>query len=297
MPELPEVEALCEGLSARTMGHRVLRVALADLSALKTFDPPLSALPGAVVEDITRRGKFLDWNLVTADGELVHLVIHLSRAGWIRWSDNPSTTPPKPGRGPLALRVVFADANGDVIGGIDVTEAGTRKRLAVYVVRSLDDVPGIVRLGPDPLAPDFTQERFDEILAEVGGRQIKGVLRDQSVIAGIGNAYSDEILHAAKLSPYAAAGKLSEAERETLFNAMRATLLTAIARASGGAPETLKSEKKASMSVHGRTGEKCPVCGDVVREVSFADSAMQYCATCQTGGKVLADRRMSKLLK
>lgn len=297
MPELPEVQALCEGLGARTLGHRVMRVALADLSALKTFDPKLSDLAGAVVEDITRHGKFLDWVMVTPDGEVLHLVIHLSRAGWIRWIDNPSAAPPKPGRGPLAMRVVFADAGGTAIGGIDVTEAGTRKRLAIYVVRSPEDVPGVARLGPDPLGPQFTQSDFDKLLSDAGGRQIKGVLRDQSVLGGIGNAYSDEILHAAKLSPYAAASKLDQNERERLFDAMRSTLLAAIARASGGAPETLKAEKKAAMAVHGRTGEKCPVCGDVVREVSFADSALQYCPTCQTGGKILADRRMSKLLK
>lgn len=297
MPEIPEVEALAEALSGRTVGHRIGRVALAELSALKTFDPALSALVGSVVDDITRRGKFIVWCLVTADGEQLYLVIHLSRAGWIRWSDKPSNTPPKPGRGPLALRVGFADAAGDIVGGIDVTEAGTKKRLAIYVVRDLQDVPGIVRLGPDPLSSDFTPEVFNAILDEAGGKQIKGVLRSQSVIAGIGNAYSDEILHAARLSPFAACAKLTDEQREALYGAIRGQLFAAIARAAGTAPETLKSEKKAAMAVHGRTGHQCPVCGDVVREVSFADSSLQYCATCQTGGKILADRRMSRLLK
>lgn len=297
MPEIPEVEALAEALSGRTVGHRVGRTALADLSALKTFDPPLSALVGAVVDDIGRRGKFIVWTLVTQDGEQVYLVIHLSRAGWIRWTDKPSNTPPKPGRGPLALRIGFIDAGGEIVGGVDVTEAGTKKRLAIYVVRDLQDVPGIVRLGPDPLSAEFTPEVFNEILDEAGGKQIKGVLRSQSVIAGIGNAYSDEILHAAHLSPFAASGKLSDAQRAALYGAIRGQLFSAIARAAGTAPETLKSEKKASMAVHGRTGQKCPVCGDTVREVSFADSSLQYCPTCQTGGKILADRRMSRLLK
>ena len=297
MPEIPEVEALGEALSARTVGHRIARTALADLSALKTFDPPLSSLVGSVVDDIGRRGKFITWSLVTADGEPLYLVIHLSRAGWIRWSDNPSNTPPKPGRGPLALRVAFADAHDEIIGGIDVTEAGTKKRLAIYVVRDLLDVPGIARLGPDPLATDFTPAVLDAILDEAGGKQIKGILRSQSIIAGIGNAYSDEMLHAAHLSPFAAAGKLTPEQRAALYAAIRGQLFAAIARAAGTAPETLKSEKKAAMAVHGRTGEKCPVCGDVVREVSFADSSLQYCATCQTDGKILADRRMSRLLK
>ncbi|MGV1037344.1 MAG: DNA-formamidopyrimidine glycosylase family protein [Candidatus Nanopelagicales bacterium] len=297
MPEIPEVQALAEALSARTTGHRVARVSLADLSALKTFDPPLSALVDATVDDVDRRGKFLYFTMVSTDGELLYLTVHLSRAGWMRWSDRPPATPPKPGRGPLALRVAFADAGGDVVGGIDMTEAGTKKRLAIYVVRDLSDVPGIERLGPDPLAPEFTQDVFDAILDDAGGKQIKGVLRSQSIIAGIGNAYSDEILHAAHLSPFAPAGKLTPEQRVDLLGAIRSVLFAAIARAAGGAPETLKAEKKAAMAVHGRAGEKCPVCGDTVREVSFADSSLQYCPTCQTGGKILADRRMSRLLK
>lgn len=297
MPEIPEVEALAEALSARTVGHRISRIALAELSALKTVRPALTELRDGVVQDIGRRGKFIVWSLVTADGELVFLVIHLSRAGWIRWVDSPSNTPPKPGRGPLALRIAVADSAGEVVGGIDVTEAGTRKRLAIYVVRDIEEVPGIARLGPDPLSAEFTPARFDKILDDAGGKQIKGVLRSQSTIAGIGNAYSDEILHAARLSPFAAAARLTDEQRAALYAAIRAQLFGAIARAAGTAPETLKSEKKASMAVHGRAGEKCPVCGDTVCEVSFADSSLQYCPTCQTEGKILADRRMSRLLK
>lgn len=297
MPEIPEVTGLAEGLESRTLGHRISKVALAELSALKTFDPPLSELVGATVDGIGRRGKFIVWSLISAQGEALFLVIHLSRAGWIRWIDRPSATPPKPGRGPLALRVVFADAADQTIGGIDVTEAGTTKRLAIYVVRDVQDVPGVARLGPDPLDPGFSQTEFDAILDEAGGKQIKGILRSQSIIAGIGNAYSDEILHAAGLSPFAGAGKLTQQQRIELFTAMRQVLLAAIARAAGTAPETLKAEKKAAMAVHGRTGQPCPVCGDTVREVSFADSSLQYCPTCQTGGKILADRRMSRLLK
>jgi formamidopyrimidine-DNA glycosylase len=218
-------------------------------------------------------------------------VTHLSRAGWLHWREELPALPPKPGKGPIALRVHL-----DTGGGFDLTEAGTQKRLAVYVVRDSSDVPGIQRLGPEPLDDGFTVERFAALLA--GQRtQIKGLLRDQGVIAGIGNAYSDEILHVAKMSPYKLASTLTAEEIESLYDAMRETLTDAVARARGLAAADLKAEKKIGMRVHGRAGEACPVCGDTVREVSFATSFLDYCPTCQTGGKPLADRRMSKLLK
>ena len=135
------------------------------------------------------------------------------------------------------------------------------------------------------------------ILAAEGRKQIKGVLRDQSVIAGVGNAYSDEVLHVAKLSPFAKASTLTDEQVDTLYQALRSTLTDAVAAASGKPAKELKDAKRAGMRVHGRTGEACPECGDVVREVSFADRSLQYCATCQTGGKPLADRRTSKFLK
>jgi formamidopyrimidine-DNA glycosylase len=167
----------------------------------------------------------------------------------------------------------------------------------MYVVRDPLDVPGIRSLGPDPLADDFTPERLQEILTEEGRKQIKGVLRHQGTIAGIGNAYSDEILHAAKMSPFKPANSLEGEDLAVLYAAIRDTLGDAVDRSRGLAASELKSEKKSNLAVHGRTGEACPVCGDTVREVSFADSSLQYCPTCQTGGKPLADRRMSKLLK
>ncbi len=180
--------------------------------------------------------------------------------------------------------------------GFDLTEAGTQKRLAVYVVRDIQDIPGIRSLGPDPLGEDFGVRDLAKIL---GGRrtQIKGLLRDQSVLAGIGNAYSDEVLHAAKTSPYKLAASLTEAEVATLYEAIMTTLGEAVERSRGLAAKDLKGEKKSGLRVHGRAGQKCPVCGDTIKEVSFADRAMQYCPTCQTGGKPLADRRMSRLLK
>ncbi len=288
MPELPEVEGLALDLSGRLDGRAIVRVDVAAFSALKTFDPPLSALTGTLVDSVTRHGKFLD---ISASG--LHLVIHLARAGWIRWRDEVPALPPKPStKSPLAARVVLDDGSG-----LDITEAGTRKGLAVYVVRDPQDVPGIAGLGPDPLDDAFTIDVLRRILHDAGRAQIKGVLRHQGTIAGIGNAYSDELLHAAKMSPFKPASSLTDEDVQVLYDAIRHVLGDAVERSRGLAAADLKGEKKSHLAVHGRKGEACPVCGDVVREVSFADSALQYCATCQTGGKPLADRRLSKLLK
>jgi formamidopyrimidine-DNA glycosylase len=286
VPELPEVEALVGFLTERAVGRVVARVDLAAFSVLKTYDPPVTSLQGLEVAGVTRHGKFLD-----LDVSGLHLVTHLARAGWLRWSDALPPAPPRPGKGPLAARVHLDDGSG-----FDLTEAGTQKRLALYVVQSPYDVPGIARLGPDPLAPGFGAADLGAILH--GSRtQLKGLLKDQSVLAGVGNAYSDEILHAARLSPFRLAGSLTESDVAVLYDALRRILEDAVGRARGLAAKELKAEKKTSMRVHGRTGQPCPVCGDTVREVSFADSSLQYCATCQTGGKPLADRRLSRLLK
>ncbi|HEY9394694.1 MAG TPA: DNA-formamidopyrimidine glycosylase family protein [Nocardioides sp.] len=287
MPELPEVEALAEDLRGRLDGRAITKVHVAQFSALKTYDPPLTAVEGTLVDNVTRHGKFID---IEASG--VHLVLHLARGGWIRWRDEVPAAPPRPGsKSGLAIRVVLDDDTG-----LDITEGGTKKRLALYVVHDPQDVPGVASLGPDPLADDFTLARFREILAGQGRKQIKGVLRMQSIIAGIGNAYSDEILWAAKMSPFKPA-EMTEEESESLYNALRTTLKEAVERDSGLAMSELKGEKKSNLAVHGKAGKKCPVCGDTVLEVSFADSSLQYCPTCQTGGKPLADRRMSRLLK
>jgi formamidopyrimidine-DNA glycosylase len=287
VPELPEVTALVTDLGGRLIGRTVDRLDVVSFAALKTFDPPASALAGRPVRDVTRHGKFLDVTI----GDL-HLIIHLARAGWIRWREGPPPPPSgRPGKGPLAARLILDDGSG-----LDVTEAGTKKSLAVWVVRIPADVPGIARLGPDPLSDDFTLDTFSEILGSAGRAQIKGVLRSQSVIAGIGNAYSDEILHAARMSPFKPAAMTDE-ERARLFDAMRETLVSAVAHADGLAASELKREKKTNLQVHGRTGEPCPVCGDTVRQVIFADSTLQYCPTCQTGGKPLADRVLSRLVK
>ena len=288
MPELPEVEALALDLRTRLKDRAIVRVDIAAFSALKTFDPPLSALNGMLVDDVTRHGKFLD---IDASG--LHLVIHLSRAGWIRWRDEVPALPPKPSnKSPLAARVAL-----DSGAGLDITEAGTQKRLAIYVVHKPEDVPGIARLGPDPLSEDFTRDVLRRILTDAGRAQLKGVLRNQSVIAGIGNAYSDELLHAARMSPFKPASSIEGDDLQGLYDAIRTVLGEAVERSRGLAAADLKGEKKSHLAVHGRTGQPCPVCGDTVREVSFADSSLQYCPTCQTGGKPLADRRTSKFLK
>ena len=286
MPELPEVHALAAFLDERAARHAFASLRVAAISALKTFDPPLSALEGQRIERVGRHGKFVDLDT----GEL-HLVFHLARAGWLRWYDELPRTLIKPGKSPIALRVRLDDGSG-----FDLTEAGTKKSLAVYVVRDPAEVPGIARLGPDPTAADFTLDDFAAILAD-RRTQVKGLLRDQSVFAGVGNAYSDEILHNARMSPYALAAKLKPEDVERLYHALRDTLSDAIATAAGRRPDELKDSKRSHMQVHGRTGQPCPVCGDTVREVIFHDSTFQYCPTCQTGGKPLADRVLSRLLK
>ena len=286
MPELPEVEALARFLTEHAGGRKIDRVQLAAFSALKTFDPPLDAVVGRQLSEVGRVGKYLTFDL---DG--LWLVLHLARGGWIQWREQLSAARPKLGKGPLALRVGF-----DGGAGFDVTEQGTEKRLAIWVVHSLLDVEGIAGLGPDPLAPGFGPEELGKVLAGQTGN-LKRVLTDQSLLAGVGNAYSDEALHVAKLSPFKTAGKLTSEEMARLHAALVGVLRDAAERSAGLPASGLKSEKKSGMRVHGRTGEKCPECGDVVREVSFATKSLQYCATCQTGGKPLADRRLSRLLK
>ncbi|QQQ76533.1 Fpg/Nei family DNA glycosylase [Saccharothrix sp. 6-C] len=287
MPELPEVEALAHHLREHAVGRRVHRVDVSSLQVLKTFTPPWTELQGREVTGAGRFGKHLD---LDCDG--LHLVVHLARAGWLRWSEHLSAAPPKPGRGPLALRVHLGPPGEGP--GFDLTEAGTKKGLAAWVVTDPADVPGIARLGPDALS--ITRTQLEDLFA---GRteRLKTALTDQAVLAGVGNAYSDEIMHTARLSPYATAGKLPAEALDRLHEALVGVLTDAVARSVGQSAATLKGEKRSGLRVHARTGLPCPVCGDVVREVSFADKAFQYCPTCQTGGKPLADRRMSRLLK
>jgi formamidopyrimidine-DNA glycosylase len=287
VPELPEVEALAHHLREHAVGRRVHRVDVASLQVLKTFTPPWTELQGREVTGAGRFGKHLD-----LDCAGLHLVVHLARAGWLRWSEHLSAAPPKPGRGPLALRVHLGPPGEGP--GFDLTEAGTKKGLAAWVVNDPADVPGIARLGPDALS--VTRSQLEDLFA---GRteRLKTALTDQALMAGVGNAYSDEIMHTARLSPYATAGKLPAEALDRLHEALVGVLNDAVARSVGQSAATLKGEKRSGLRVHARTGLPCPVCGDTVREVSFADKAFQYCPECQTGGKPLADRRLSRLLK
>jgi formamidopyrimidine-DNA glycosylase len=286
VPELPEVEALARFLDGRAGGLSVTRAELAAFSALKTFDPPLDSIVGRRVDGVGRRGKHLTFDL---DG--VWLVVHLARGGWVQWREQLAAARPKLGKGPLALRIGLSDGSG-----FDVTEQGTEKRLAVWVVRSPDDIDNVARLGPDPMLPGFDVAALATALAGRPGN-LKTVLTDQSVLAGVGNAYSDEALHRARMSPFKPAGKLTGEEVERLHDALVTVLRDAAERSAGLPASGLKGEKKSGLQVHGRTGEPCPVCGDTVREVSFATKSLQYCPTCQTGGRPLADRRLSRLLK
>ena len=281
------MEALAQHIREHGVGRAVARVDVASLSVLKTVTPPWTELHGKEVTGAGRHGKFLDLDI-----EGLHLVIHLARAGWLRWADTLSAAPPKPGKGPLAFRVHLGPPGQGP--GFDLTEAGTKKGLAVWIVREPTEVPGIAALGPDAMA--VTRDEFAEVLA---GRteRLKNALTTQKVLAGVGNAYSDEILHMAKLSPFATAGKLTDDQLDRLYESLRAILTAAVERSVGQHAARLKGEKRSGLRVHGRTGMPCPVCGDTVREVSFADKSFQYCATCQTGGKPLADRRLSRLLK
>ena len=287
MPELPEVQALCDFLTEKAGGKQIERVELASISALKTFDPPLDALVGRTVSEVTRRGKYLQ-----VQAEPYWLVMHLARGGWVKWHDEMKPAKPtRPGKGPLALRVRLSGGSG-----FEVTEMGTDKRLAVWVVNDPQEIEMVATLGPEVLDPGFTVDVFAGILRD-NQSQIKKVLTDQRLIAGVGNAYSDEALHVAKLSPFKPAAKLTDEEVARLHGALRSVLTDAVVRSAGLPAAGLKSEKKSGMRVHGRTGEKCPECGDVVRQVAFSSKSLQYCATCQTGGKPLADRRLSRLLK
>ncbi|MGH9171256.1 MAG: DNA-formamidopyrimidine glycosylase family protein [Acidimicrobiales bacterium] len=290
MPELPEVEVLCRRLDERCLGRTVSRVELASIAALKSYAPPLGDLVGAEWLACSRRGKYVCIELRRASAEQAWLVINLARAGWVKWRPKLSVTTGRPGRGPLALRVGFDEGDG-----FEVTEMGHEKRLSIWTTAP-STIDGVSSLGPEPLDPDLTVELLGKILSAEKG-DLKHALSRQSLIAGVGNAYSDEALNAARLSPYKPCANLSREELGALHEALTGVLRDAITRSEGLDLDELKDGKRSGMRVHGRTGLPCGTCGDTVREVSFATRSMQYCPTCQTGGKPLADRRLSRLLK
>lgn len=281
MPELPEVDAVVDFLRPRLAGDFVERADIGELSLVKTVDPPLDSLFGLEITGVRRIDKAL---VVEFSG--LDLVCRFARAGWLVWHDSVPSAPVRMGKGPLGLRVALASG-----AGFDLTEAGTKKNASVSLVRDLAEVAAVANVGPDAL--DIDDAAFAEALA--GSRShVKTVIEDQTVIAGIGNAFSDEILHTAKLSPFAAAKSVDAA---ALLEATRAVLGAARERLIGLPPGRVKTAKKALLRVHGRTGQDCPVCGSIIAEVSFADKYLQYCPGCQTGGKRLSDRRMDRLLK
>ncbi len=295
MPELPEVETLSTFVRAQTVGCTVADVQIAALAAIKTADPPISALIGREIVEVGRSGKWL-WLRAAGESPLI-LAIHLARAGWLRWRKNPPATPLRVGAKQVAIRIVLTDGDGVNRGAMDLTEAGTKKRLAVHLVTDLNQIPAISELGPDPLSQDFDDAALADVLQSQGGRWLKSTLRDQRAIAGIGNAYSDEILHRARLSPTARGDSLDDAEISALLGATKGVLTEAVNRLTQLDVAELKDGKRSGLEIHGHTGDPCPACGDKIREVSTTDSSFQYCPKCQTNGQILADRRMSRRLK
>jgi formamidopyrimidine-DNA glycosylase len=286
VPELPEVHALARGLADRAVGQIVERCTLTSFSALKTVDPPLDQLVGRTVTSVERQGKY-----ICLDGDGTWLVIHLARGGWIRWYEVVPGTALRPGRSPIALRLRLGNGSG-----FDVTEMGTEKRVALWVVDRPEDVVPLAALGVDPLGAGFTVEVLGALLRS-SSAILKTVLTDQSLIAGVGNAYSDEALHRARLSPYKKGSALRDDEVGRLHAAVVGVLAEAVDRTTGVDLAGLKGDKKRAMAVHGRAGQACPVCGDTIGQVSFATKSLEYCPTCQTGGRRLADRRLSRLLR
>ena len=287
MPESPEVEALVEELGAQLAGRTITDVDVIEFRVVKTRARPPSTLTGERVTGATRHGKLVDLAL----GESQHLVVSLGRHGWARWRgtddavgfDAPVTGADDADGGPAPALVAIEFDDGSAL---EFTDAGGWVSLGFWVVDDPAEVPAVAKLGPDPADPDFSRADFDRAVA--GRRkQVKAVLQEQESLAGIGNAYSDEILHAAKISPVAHAAALGESELDRLFDATVGTIASAIEARRGIPIDQLKAAKVAAMQVHGRAGETCPVCGDTIRDFSFASTTAQYCPTCQTNGEEL----------
>jgi formamidopyrimidine-DNA glycosylase len=277
VPELPEVQALSERLDALLSGAVFRGATPLQFSALKTFDPAPESLIGAGLERVGRRGKYLIWEFGGP-----RLLVHLSQGGRIDIEDPPKRNRPKGG----IVRLEF-DARPSVL----VKEFGTERKAGWWMLAPGDDGP-LAKLGPEP----FSEEFAELVLSGTEGRRVHTLLRDQRTVAGIGRGYSDDILHRARLSPYVSLGSLGEPERRALLSAVREVLTEALDNErgrGGGLPPKLGEH----FIVHGRYGRPCPRCGDDLRRVSYESHEVTYCPTCQTGGKVLADRRMSRLIR
>lgn len=274
MPESPEVEALAEFLDGRLDGHAVAAVDLIEFRTLKTRGRPLDELVGAQVTQVRRIGKHVDIAL-----DVAHLVVSLGRHGWVRWTEPGAAAPEE---GPPSLAAITFDDGGLM----EFTDAGSWVSLGLSVVGDPHDVAAIAKLGPDPAAPAFSRDEFG---AALGGRrkQVKAILQEQESLAGIGNAYSDEALHSAKISPVVHASTLTHEDVDRLYTATVETIRDAIAARRGVPIAELKAAKVAAMQVHGRGGEICPVCGGTIRDFRFGSTDAQYCPTCQTGGALL----------
>lgn len=283
MPELPDVQIYQERLSALLSGRTLERVKIANPFVLRTVEPPVTTLEGRRVEGFERIGKRIVMQL---DGD-VYAVIHLMIAGRLRWRE--------PGK-KIGGRIVLAELSFEH-GTLYLTEAGTTRRATLHVVSGADALAEFDRGGIDPLRANL--ETFTEVLRSEN-HTLKRSLTDPRLFSGIGNAYSDEILHRARLSPLALSGKLSDAEIARLHSAVRETLNEWTARLRAEAGDALPEKVTAfhpEMAVHGRFGKPCPVCGAPVQRIRYAANETNYCARCQTGGRVLADRAMSRLLK
>jgi formamidopyrimidine-DNA glycosylase len=285
VPELPDVTVYIEALTERVVGRRLVRLQLRSPFVLRSVDPPIETIQGAVVRGVRRLGKRI---VFVFDAELF-LVVHLMIAGRLRWREPGQ----KPGIGTKLLLALFEFEHGTLL----FTEAGSKKRASIQLVRGEPALLALDRGGVEPL--NITLEQFGEALTREN-HTVKRALTDPRLFSGIGNAYSDEVLHAARLSPLKLTRSLTDAEIGLLYEAMRTTLLGWIARlradAAGRFPEKVTAFHD-GMAVHGRFKEPCPVCGAPVQRIVYADNECNYCARCQTGGRVLADRSLSRLLK
>jgi formamidopyrimidine-DNA glycosylase len=282
MPELPDIVAYIHALESRVLGQKLEHIRLATPFLLRTAEPPIEEVEGRAVRELRRIGKRIAMGV---EGDL-WLVLHLMIAGRLHWK------PPGAKLGGRQNLAAFDFANGSLV----LTEAGSKRRASLHVLRGDEGLRSVDPGGIDIFASDMAAFRA-ALSAE--NRTLKRALTDPRIVSGIGNAYSDEILHAAKLSPIALTQKLKPEEWERLFAATRETLTNWMERLRAQAEKKFPEKVTAfrpEMAVHGRYGEACPRCGAKIQRIRYADNETNYCPQCQTGGKLLADRSLSRLL-